>query len=118
MLIILRRWLEAVTRLNYPTFKFYARLVIAPKEQKTLLYLCKSVASLSKTIQFERALHQEVAIRLTALKPKCVWISPPNGFFIPSRSKEERDLARRLVSQMKKSGMITVGAPDWIFLWD
>jgi len=67
--------------------------------------------------KIERSLHEEVAWRLAALKPRCIWLSPPNGFWAIARSEEEKTLAARIVSQMKKSGMLQPGVPDWIFLW-
>lgn len=68
-------------------------------------------------MQIERALHAEIDLRLRALKPNIVWISPPNGIYLPARTEGEKRIAARLVSQMKTAGMMTVGAPDFCFFW-
>lgn len=41
-----------------------------------------------------------------------VTISVPNSIYFPARSQAERDIISRVVSQMKSTGQITVGAPD------
>lgn len=64
--------------------------------------------------QIERSLHQEVALRLKAMG--CLYIAPPNGFYIPARSDQEKQLAARLVRQMKVTGGITPSAPDFVVL--
>lgn len=72
-------------------------------------------------------MQQEVVIRLHALKPRCVWVPIPNGFWIPTRSaaevgeeeaRKERELAGRLVAQMKRNGQLHEGAFDLGFWWE
>lgn len=67
-------------------------------------------------IQAERALHAEIAVRLRMAPLRAVWISPPNGVWIPCRSEAERSLVARLIARMKADGQLTPGAPDFVFL--
>jgi hypothetical protein len=67
-----------------------------------------------KNTQVERALQQEVMIRLRAYP--VIAIPVPNSFFIPARTAAERAVARRLVSQMKKNGVLLTGAVDLVVL--
>lgn len=69
------------------------------------------------TLQVERVLHQEIDIRLRALGADLVWISPPNGIYLPARSPAEKTIVARIVSQLKTGGMLTPGAPDYIVMW-
>ncbi len=68
-------------------------------------------------VQIERALQQEVMLRLMALRPKCVIVPVPNSIWIPTRSPAERAMAARIISQMKKSGQLLPGAADLLVLW-
>ncbi len=73
------------------------------------------------TRQAERALHKEVALRLTmaerAGRLHAVWYAIPNGMWIPTRNETERILAARLVSQLKSDGMLMPGVFDLGFAW-
>lgn len=60
--------------------------------------------------QVERALQAEVMLRLKVLG--VIAIPVPNSIFIPARTPQEKDLARRIVHQMKLSGMLVPGASD------
>jgi hypothetical protein len=62
--------------------------------------------------QIERALQQEVMTRLRAGAYPVLAMSIPNGVFLPAHSKEEREIAARIISQMKASGQLVPGAPD------
>jgi hypothetical protein len=68
--------------------------------------------------QLERILHQEIDVRLRALGADLVWISPPNGVYLPARTDSEKRIAGRIVSQLKTGGMLTPGAADYVFLWN
>jgi hypothetical protein len=67
--------------------------------------------------QIERALHQEVMLRLKSAPLAAMVIAVPNSLWIPTRTIAEKTLAARIVSQMKNNGMLTPGAPDLIFCW-
>lgn len=65
----------------------------------------------------ELQLQREVVTRLRFAPLDAILVGSPNGFYIPARTAEERQLARRLVHQLKRDGMLTPGAPDLLFLW-
>jgi hypothetical protein len=70
------------------------------------------------TIQIERALQIEVGWRLAAAKPNAAVFAIPNGVFLPTHTKQEETIARRLIARMKAEGQLNVGAPDLVVLWD
>ncbi len=67
-----------------------------------------------KNTAVEKVLQQEVMLRLRAYP--VVAIPVPNSFFIPARTEAERTIARRLVDQMKKNGLLVSGAADLVVL--
>jgi len=58
----------------------------------------------------EKALHQEVMLRLRPLP--VVAFSVPNSVYLPARTEAERTMAARIIHQMKAAGQMTPGAPD------
>jgi hypothetical protein len=67
------------------------------------------------TTQAERALHQELVLRLKAYP---VLILPiPNSIYFPARTEAERKIIARVIHQMKSTGMLLVGAPDFVLMW-
>ncbi len=71
-------------------------------------------------IQAERALHEEVMLRLRVASPplRCVIVPVPNGTWIPARTPAERSLVARLVARMKAEGQMLPGAADLLCLWE
>lgn len=67
--------------------------------------------------QLERALQQEITLRLRAEGWPVLALPIPNGMWIPARSEAERGLVARVVSQMKPAGLLLPGAPDLVLLW-
>ncbi len=67
------------------------------------------------TLQLERALQQEIMLRLKALP--VIAIPVPNSFFVPVRTEAEKALVKRLVHQMKLRGLLLSGACDIVLLW-
>lgn len=67
------------------------------------------------TAQIERALQQEVMLRLRAWP--VIALPIPNSIWIPTRTAQERTLAARIVSQMKNAGQLVPGAPDLAIFW-
>jgi hypothetical protein len=67
------------------------------------------------TRQIERALQAEVMLRLRYYP--VIALPIPNSMFIPTRSPAEKEMTRRIVYQMKNSGMLVAGAPDLAVLW-
>ena len=67
--------------------------------------------------QAERLLQTEIMVRLRHAPLAAVVIGSPNGIFIPARTPAERELARRIVHQLKRGGQLTPGAADLLFLW-
>ena len=65
-------------------------------------------------IQAEKALHQEVLLRLR-LYP-VIPVVVPNSIYFPARSDAERSIISRVVAQMKNDGMLVPGSPDLILL--
>lgn len=63
----------------------------------------------------EKALHQEVVLRLRLLP--VVAFSVPNSIYLPARSEAERTMAARIIHQMKATGQLTPGAPDLCVFW-
>ncbi|HBR26854.1 MAG TPA: hypothetical protein DD732_07465, partial [Rhizobiales bacterium] len=66
-------------------------------------------------IQTERALTQEIMLRLRSLAVLAVAV--PNSLFIPARTPAEKIMAARIVNQMKAYGGLTPGAPDICIFW-
>jgi len=62
------------------------------------------------TALIEKALHQEVMLRLRLLP--VVAFSVPNSVYLPARTEAERTMAARIIHQMKAAGQMTPGAPD------
>lgn len=62
----------------------------------------------------EKALQGEVLLRLRALP--VIVASIPNATFLPTRSKAEKEMARRLIGQAKRSGMLSPGAGDLVVM--
>lgn len=62
------------------------------------------------TALIEKALHQEVMLRLRLLP--VVAFSVPNSIYLPARSEAERTMAARIIHQLKAAGQMTPGAPD------
>jgi len=62
------------------------------------------------TALIEKALHQEVMLRLRLLP--VVAFSVPNSVYLPARTEAERTMAARIIHQMKATGQMTPGAPD------
>jgi hypothetical protein len=69
-------------------------------------------------IQIERALHEEIALRVKAIKPACLLLPIPNGVYLPTRDDKEKRIAQRLIARMKEEGQLYPGAPDYVCLWD
>ncbi len=67
-----------------------------------------------KNVQIEKALQAEVMIRLRTYSVVCVPI--PNSTFLPARTAAEKEMARRLIGQAKKAGMLSSGAGDLVVL--
>lgn len=67
--------------------------------------------------QAERILQREVMLRLRHAPLAAIVVPSPNGVFIPARTPAERELARRIVHQLKLDGQLLPGAPDLLFLW-
>lgn len=68
------------------------------------------------TTQIERALQQEVVLKLRVWPVLALPI--PNGMFIPARTESERVLVARIINRMKSDGMLIPGAPDLVVLWN
>ena len=68
--------------------------------------------------QAERVLQREIVTRLKFAPLSAIVVPSPNGIFLPTRNPAERDLARRIVFQLKRDGQLAPGAPDLVFLWD
>ena len=64
------------------------------------------------TALIEKALHQEVMLRLRTLP--VVAFSVPNSVYLPARTEAERTMAARIIHQMKAAGQMTPGAPDLV----
>ena len=64
--------------------------------------------------QEERSLQAEIVMRLRAWP--IVVIAVPNGVWL-ARTEAERPLAARIVNQMKRTSMLTPGAPDLSLHW-
>lgn len=69
-------------------------------------------------IRAEAALHEEIMLRLRALRPRCVIAPVPNGAFFPARDPVERSIVNRLVARMKAEGQLLPGVADLLCLWD
>jgi hypothetical protein len=67
--------------------------------------------------QAERLLQREITTRLKFAPLNAIVVPSPNGIFLPTRNPAERDLARRIVHQLKIGGSLLPGAPDLLFLW-
>jgi hypothetical protein len=67
------------------------------------------------TVQAERALQQEVMMRLRA-RP-VITLAVPNSIYFPARTDAERQIIARVISQMKNAGQLTPGAPDLAIFW-
>jgi len=67
--------------------------------------------------QAERLLQREITTRLRFAPLSAIVVPSPNGIFLPTRSPVERDLARRIVHQLKLGGSLLPGAPDLLILW-
>jgi hypothetical protein len=67
--------------------------------------------------QIERGLQREVVLRLKHAPLRALMIGSANGIFIPARTPAEREMARRIVYQLKLDGAINPGAADLVFLW-
>lgn len=68
--------------------------------------------------QAERILQREITTRLRFAPLDAILVPSPNGVYIPGRTPAERELARRIIHQLKVDGQILVGAPDLVFLWE
>lgn len=64
--------------------------------------------------QAERSLQTEIMIRLKALPVLAIPV--PNGIWLPARTAAERTLVARIISQIKKTGLLLPGAPDLVIL--
>jgi hypothetical protein len=62
------------------------------------------------TVLIEKALHQEVMLRLN--RYPVVAIPSANGIYLPRRTPAEQAVVARIVSRMKTDGMLLPGAPD------
>lgn len=60
--------------------------------------------------QVERSLQQEIMLRLNAYP--VITVPVPNGLFIPTNSDGEKKIVARIISSMKRDGMLVPGAPD------
>ena len=67
--------------------------------------------------QIERALQREVMLRLRHAPLDAMVIGSANGIYIPARTPAEREMARRIVYQLKLDGAINPGAADLTVLW-
>ncbi len=67
-----------------------------------------------KNTAVEKILQTEVTLRLKAYPVICVPI--PNAQFLPARSAAEKEMARRLIGQAKKAGMLSPGAGDLVVM--
>ncbi len=65
----------------------------------------------------ERSLHHEVTFRLAHVPLDAVWLSPPNGVYLPAHTDAEKKMVGRLINRMKSEGQLTAGAADLIFMW-
>jgi len=68
--------------------------------------------------QAERVLQRAIITRLRFAPLSAIVVPSPNGIFLPTRNPAERDLARRIVFQLKRDGQLAPGAPDLVFLWE
>lgn len=62
----------------------------------------------------EKTLQAEIMLRLRAYPVVAAPI--PNGVWLPARSPAERTMAARIISQMKKMGLLLPGAPDIVVI--
>ena len=68
------------------------------------------------TTQAERALQQEVMLRLRSWP--VIVLPVPNGIWVPARTPAERAFVARLIHQMKNAGQLVPGAPDLVVIWN
>lgn len=68
-------------------------------------------------IATERALQQEIMLRLGCGGSRVIALPIPNGIYLPARSEAERAIVARLVARLKADGMLLPGAPDLALLW-
>ena len=66
--------------------------------------------------QIERALQQEIALRLKMAG--VLFVPVPNGVWLPAHTPAERELVKRIIHQMKQQGSLVPGAPDGIVMRD
>jgi VRR-NUC domain-containing protein len=68
-------------------------------------------------LQIERALQQEIMLRLRVERWPVIALPHPNAMFIPTHDPAEKALVRRIIYQMKNMGMLVTGAPDLSLHW-
>jgi hypothetical protein len=68
-------------------------------------------------MQIERAIQQEILIRLRASGLPVLAVPIPNSLYFPARTEAERRIIARIVAQMKNEGSILPGASDLILIW-
>lgn len=67
--------------------------------------------------QDERAVQQEIMLRLSLGGWRVIALPIPNGLWIPARGEAERRIVCRFVARMKADGMLVPGAPDLALFW-
>jgi hypothetical protein len=68
-------------------------------------------------VQAERALSQEILLRLRAGGYPVIALATPNGLHIPARDAGEGAVKARMINRMRADGMMQPGAPDLVLLW-